>query len=386
MNTFEHPAYSRPEPLPTCTGTVMKLLLLPVFFALGPGAWADPIQSWQPHWQAQDSHVTARLRGISATSDNVVWSSGSDNTVLRSADGGHTWQRLTLPAEMTNDPLDFRDIDAVDANTAYLLAIGPGSASRIYKTSDAGKTWTRQYLNADPKGFLDSMTFWDATHGLVIGDAIDGHLQILATEDGGLTWNRIDDSVLPAALPNEGAFSASGSNIAVAGDQDAWIGMGAITRSRLLHTADRGKTWTVTDTPLATSESAGIFSVAFRDTLHGVIVGGDYKQENLAVNNVAITSDGGKTWQLVTQHGLSGYRSVVKYLPGNRTAWVAIGPRGADVSIDDGNNWAPVTLPSPLSGFDTLSFVPGQNTGYASGDRGSMARLNFGQVQAKPER
>ncbi len=126
-----------------------------------------------PHWTLQNSGVTARLRGVSAVSDRVAWASGSGSTVLRTADGGSTWQKLTVTAD-PRDMVDFRDIDAIDAQTAYVLSIGNGSASRIYKTTDTGATWILQFKNNDPKAFFDAMSFWDADNGVVIGDSIDG--------------------------------------------------------------------------------------------------------------------------------------------------------------------------------------------------------------------
>jgi photosystem II stability/assembly factor-like uncharacterized protein len=276
--------------------------------------------------------------------------------VLRTADGGTTWQKL----KVTDDPLDFRDIDAVDAQTAYALSIGNGPASRIYKTTDAGQTWQLQFKNEDPKAFLDAMTFWDATHGIVFGDSVD--LQ--------RTWSRVPTANLPPAQGNEGAFAASGTNIAVIGNSHAWIGTGAAAKSRVLRTSDGGRTWAIADTPLASGPSTGIFSIAFRDEKHGVVVGGDYQKEKEAVNNMAVTSDGGVTWTLVK--GLSGFRSVVAYVPGTKTL-IALGPSGGDYSTDDGRTWTPIDGP----GFDTFSFVPGKQVGWGAGDKGKIGRLTF---------
>ena len=324
-----------------------------------------------PHWTIQTSGVTARLRGVSAVSDQVAWASGADSTVLRTTDGGATWQKLTV----TSDRVDFRDIDAVDARTVYVLSIGNGPASRIYKTTDAGATWKLQFMNDDPKAFYDAMSFWDAEHGIVLGDSIDGQFCIMTTENGGRTWVRVPATALPPAIPNEGAFAASGTNIAVFGKNRAWIGTGAGAKARVLRTHDRGRTWAIADTPLVAGPSAGIFSVAFRDAKHGVIVGGDYKKENEAVDNLALTSDGGVTWTLVK--GLSGFRSVVAYVPGTKTpVLVAVGPSGADYSTDDGLTWKSLDGP----GFDTLAFVRGQTrgeaVGFATGARGSIGRLS----------
>jgi photosystem II stability/assembly factor-like uncharacterized protein len=319
-----------------------------------------------PRWTMQTSGVTVRLRGVSAVGERVAWASGADSTVLRTVDGGTTWQKLTV----TSDALDFRDVDAVDAQTAYVLSIGNGPASRIYKTTDAGKTWTQQFKNEDPKVFLDAMTFWDANNGIAFGDSVNGQFYILTTADGGHSWSRVPQTALPPALENEGAFAASGTNIAVFRKSHAWIGTGAAAKSRVLHTSDRGRTWQIADTPLASGASAGIFSIAFRDAKHGVVAGGDYRKEQEAVDNLAMTSDGGLTWTLVK--GLSGFRSVVAYVPGTKTL-IAIGPSGGDYSVDDGRTWTTIEGP----GFDTFSFAAGKQVGWGAGAKGIIGRLTF---------
>jgi photosystem II stability/assembly factor-like uncharacterized protein len=321
-----------------------------------------------PRWTLQTSGVTARLRGVSAVSERVAWASGSGATVLRTTDGGATWQKLSI----TSEALDFRDIDAIDAQTVYVLSIGNGPASRIYKTTDAGGTWTMQFKSNDAKAFLDAMSFWDANRGIVFGDSVDGQFYILITDNGGGTWTRVPPANLPRALENEGAFAASGTNIALFGKTHAWIGTGGAVKARVLRTNDGGRMWQVADTPLAAGPSTGIFSIAFRDAQHGVIAGGDYSKEQDAVDNLAITNDGGVTWKLVK--GLSGFRSVIAYVPGMKTpALVAIGPSGADYSLDDGQTWSPI----PGRGFDTFSFVPHKQTGWAAGAKGGLAKLTF---------
>jgi photosystem II stability/assembly factor-like uncharacterized protein len=177
---------------------------------------------------------------------------------------------------------------------------------------------------------------------------------------------------LPPALENEGAFAASGTNIAVFGKTHAWIGTGAGARARVLRTADRGRSWQVADTPLAAGQSAGIFSIAFRDAKHGVVAGGDCRKEQEALDNLAVTSDGGVTWKLVK--GLTGFRSVVAYVPGARTpTLVALGPSGGDYSLDDGQTWSPIEGP----GFDTFSFIPRKPMGWAAGANGAIGKLGF---------
>jgi len=319
-----------------------------------------------PQWTLQQSGVTARLRGVSAVNDHIAWASGSGSTVLRTEDGGLTWKKFVV----TSDTVDFRDIDAVGEQTAYVLSIGNGDASRIYKTANGGASWTLQFRNDDGRAFLDAMSFWDADHGIVIGDSVDLQFYILTTADGGRSWTRVPREKLPPALVNEGAFAASGTNIAVYGKNNAWIGLGSAARARVLRTTDGGESWKVFDTPLKSGSSSGIFSIAFRDPKHGVIVGGDYQKEKEATENLAITSDGGVTWTLTP--GLSGFRSAVAYVPGG-SMLVALGPAGGDYSTDDGHTWTPLTGP----GFDTLSFAPHQKFGWASGARGAIGRLTI---------
>jgi photosystem II stability/assembly factor-like uncharacterized protein len=319
-----------------------------------------------PQWTVQTSNVNARLRGVTAVNERVAWASGSGSTVLRTVDGGSTWKKLSV----TTDALDFRDIDAIDENTAYVLSIGNGPTSRIYKTLDGGATWVLQFRNEDPKVFLDAMSFWDADHGVVIGDSVDGKFYILTTANGGLDWSRVPVDTLPPALENEGAFAASGTNIAVYGKSSAWIGLGAGARARVLRTTDAGRAWKISETPLKSGQSSGIFSIAFSDQKHGVIVGGDYQKEKEASDNLALTDDGGATWNLAK--GLSGFRSVVAFVPRTKIL-IAIGPAGGDYSNDGGNTWAPLSGP----GFDTFSFARGQKFGWGAGARGAIGRLSF---------
>jgi len=179
----------------------------------------------------------------------------------------------------------------------------------------------------------------------------------------------VPPSGLPSALPDEGAFAASGTNVATIAPNHAWIGTGAAAQSRVLRSSDRGRTWRVAPTPLAAGPSAGIFSIAFSSQRNGIVVGGDYKVENGAVDNAAVTNDGGATWTLVK--GLSGFRSVVAYLSADGRPVIAVGPSGSDLSMDGGKTWRPLEGP----GFHTFSIAKGGTIGYGAGERGAVWKL-----------
>jgi len=312
----------------------------------------------------QTSGTGASLRGVWAVSDQIVWASGARGTYLRTTDGGAQWTAAAVPGA---ERLDFRDVQGVDADTAYLLSIGKGQTSRVYKTTDGGAHWTLSLQNSDAEGFFDEMAFWNPRHGILVGDQVDGHIVAMATADGGATWQRL---TMPPALPGEGAFAASGTGITVLGDGDVWIGTGGKDAARVYHSADAGRTWSVVSTPIrADSSNAGIFSLAFSDTLHGIAVGGDYRKFDETTGVIALTSDGGKTWTVPAGTPPKGFRSAVAYLAG-RKIWIAAGTSGADISTDGGQNWKPFDS----GNYNAVSFASSQ-AGWAVGPAGRIARF-----------
>lgn len=283
-------------------------------------------------WQKQNVDTKASLRGLSVVSGDVVWASGTGGTVLKTVDGGANWTVGKIPGA---EKLDFRDVEAFDASTAYVLSIGDGETSRIYKTTDGGDSWKLQFQNKDPKVFLDAFAFWDAKNGIAMGDPVDGKYFLLATNDGGETWKILDSSQMPAAKQGEAAFAASGTCIITQGKKNVFIVSGG-NEARVFKSEDRGKSWKVYDTPFVKGTSgSGIFSIAMFDSKKGVIVGGNYEKPAESGNNLAFTKDGGKTWTL--GKGLNGYRSGAAFV--SRNTLFAVGSNGSDISMDGGKTW-----------------------------------------------
>ena len=285
-------------------------------------------------WEERPTGTTAGLRGVSAVSSDVAWVSGSGGTVLRTLDGGATWEDVAPPDA---DAQAFRDIEAFDADTAVLLAIGTGEASRLYRTEDGGETWTKTYQNTEPTGFYDCMSFFDRRRGLVLGDPVGGRFQILSTDDGGRSWTLLPSDGMPAALPGEFAFAASGTCIETAGGRDAWFATGGDAVARVFHSDDRGATWDAVATPVKSGPTAGIYSLAFANPRVGIAVGGDFTAPTDAPQGAAYTTDGGATWTLAD--GPGEYRSGSAWVPRFPFTAVAVGPTGSDVSRDGGRTW-----------------------------------------------
>lgn len=321
--------------------------------------------------QSQSSGTTALLQAVSAPSDRVAWVSGHAAAVLRTVDGGATWERITVPGAAT-DSLQFRDVHAVNAAVAYLLAAGPGSRSRIYKTTDGGGSWQLQFTNADSSAFYDCFAFWDASHGLVFSDAVAGHFVIRVTTDGGARWTPVPAGVLPPAQPGEGAFAASGTCVVTLGTNEAWVGTGAADTARVLRTHDGGRSWEVAATPIAGGRTSGIAALAFRDALHGMALGGDVAGADARTDNVAVTVDGGRTWRGGGRPGFSGAVYGAATVPG-RPGWVVVvGPKGLAYSTDDGASWTNVdTLAYWSVGFGS------RRRGWAVGPGGRITEMRL---------
>ncbi|HVF66701.1 MAG TPA: hypothetical protein VM914_03505 [Pyrinomonadaceae bacterium] len=321
-------------------------------------------------WVTQTSGVTVRLRGVSAVDRRVAWASGASGTYARTTDGGRTWRAGVVPGA---EGLDFRDVDAFDADTAYLLAIGEGESSRIYKTRDGGAHWTLQFKNRRPTAFFDCMAFWTRARGLAISDPVEGRFLVITTEDGGRTWKESGATGMPAALAGEGGFAASGTCVTVGGASEAWLGTGGPAGARVFRSRDAGRSWEVSTTPLATGKAAGVFSLSFWDASRGAAVGGDYTLEKESAGNAAVTDDGGKSWRAVGERRPAGYRSCVARVRGTRgPTLIAVGPSGSDYSTDGGRTWTGLGS----EGFHALSVARGGEVAWAVGEQGRVARLD----------
>jgi photosystem II stability/assembly factor-like uncharacterized protein len=312
-------------------------------------------------WIKRSVNTTASFRGLSVVSENVIWASGTSGTVIKTADAGKTWQVMTVPGA---EKLDFRDIEAFDKNTAYILSIGNGESSRIYKTTDGGETWNLQFTNKNEKAFFDAIACWDKKNCLAMSDPVDGFFYLIGTTDGGETWPRVAGDNLLAAKNGEAAFAASGTCLITHGESGVFLVSGG-NAARVFHSANRGWSWEVVETPIVKgTPGSGIFSIARYDEKRGVIVGGNYEKPDESQGNLAFTNDGGKTW--TTGRGLGGYRSAVAYV--DDKTLIAVGTNGTDISYDRGATWKKI-------GSEDLNSVAakGKKAVWAVGSKGVIA-------------
>ncbi|MDQ3110191.1 MAG: oxidoreductase [Bacteroidota bacterium] len=293
--------------------------------------------------------VKSGFRGLSVVNENVLWMSGRKGLVGNSYNGGKKWKWNRVQGFEKND---FRSIHAFDKRNAVIATAGFPAA--ILFTTNAGKSWTTSYISKDSAMFFDGISFWNNQHGIIFGDPVNGRMYLSETFDGGKTWNEMPFADRPQLQNGEASFAASGTTIRTLPDGHVYIATGGAV-SRLWHSRDFGHHWEVMNTPILQGKpSQGIFSIAFRDTLNGIIVGGDYTNDTLRKDNCFLTSDGGKTWK-APEIPPFGYRSCVEY-DGNLV--IATGTSGTDRSNDSGESWV---MAVGSVGANSVRIVPVKN-------------------------
>ncbi len=303
------------------------------------------------------------IRGLSVVNDHVAWVSGSKGYVGISTNGGQNWVWQQVPGF---EQSDFRDVEAFSATEAIIMS--SGTPAVILKTTDAGKNWKVCYRDEDKAYFLDGMDFYNAKHGLIMGDPINGKFLLLETQNGGDTWQEV--STAPAAVNEEAAFAASGTSIIIdkAARQVMMVTGGPI--SRLLTSRDL-KAWNAQALPIAQGlNSKGSFSVA-QGGGNVVIVGGNYVQ-NKKTDSVACyytnSKQAAQGFQLAKQMP-GGFQSGVVYL--GKNTFLATGTSGTNISQDGGQNWKLIDQTS----FNACQKAQKGNLVILAGDKGKIAVL-----------
>jgi hypothetical protein len=320
----------------------------------------------------EESGTTAGLRGIDAVNGTVAWASGTGGTVLKTIDGGAHWTKCTIPDAGTDGAtLDFRGVQGSNAQTALAMASGPGTKSRLYKTTDGCKTWELLFANPDaPNGFFDS--FWmNGSRGILLGDPVDGRFAVFLSNKNGKAWKRDSHGGLALGKRTLAAFAASNTSIArgnglftrafaTGGKSGSFFFSRPFTadeeKEGLLEKAVRKEPpWKASSIPVGSgTDSSGAFSAAYRypvtigvcsectfnDNSLFVAVGGDYAKPYDSAATAAWSADGGGTWIAATTPP-HGYRSAVEWSDALHL-WITVGTNGSDLSSDDGKTWKPL--------------------------------------------
>ncbi|MGB1042367.1 MAG: WD40/YVTN/BNR-like repeat-containing protein [Tenacibaculum sp.] len=297
------------------------------------------------------------IRAIHAFNKNKLVFAGSKGAIGTTEDGGKSWNIKRLKHNDSIIP-NFRSLAINENNGLFALSIG--NPALLYNIGLNKEEIV--YKEEHEKVFYDSMHFFDAEHGIAVGDPTDDCPSIILTSDEGKTWTKLPCNQLPKFEEGEAFFAASNTNIAIV-NKTVWIASGG-TKARILKSTDYGKSWEIYNTPIIQGDGPqGIYSIDFYDENNGIAIGGNYAKPNDNCANKAITKDGGKTWTLVAENQSPNYKSCVQYVPNtNGKEIFAVGKTGISFSNDGGNSWTEVSKDP----YYTIQFVD-QNTAWLSG-------------------
>ncbi len=312
--------------------------------------------------------MTGTMRGLHAVSDKVIWISGTKGEFAVTRDAGKTWYQQAVPGA---EKLDFRDVHGFSGDIALLMSIGPGSASKIFRTTDGGKSWNMTFENRDSLAFFDGMDFFDEKHGMIISDPADNKPYILETLDGGLTWNRLQPKTVPELVKGEYAFAASGTSLDARPGGECWLATGG-TIARAFKTDDYGENWTAVKLPLLQGDAAsGAFSIAKGPGKSVAACGGHYQQTKKSGSNIVISSDNGIAWRVPAGASSVPFMECIRWI--GRKTLVACGPPGVWISEDSGTTWKEISK----EGFHTCDVVPGKKVVWLAGNQGNVATFTL---------
>jgi photosystem II stability/assembly factor-like uncharacterized protein len=368
-------------------------------------------------WNLQQSNTTADLRGIDNVGHGIAWASGSNGTVLHTTDNGTTWLLCKTPPNAEH--LDFRGVQAFDANTAIVMSSGKGDLSRLYKTTDGCQTWKLVFTNPDKDGFWDALKmmwpvrgFSSESGGILIGDPVNGNFALFRSVDEGSTWKQWGgkqaafgaeyNEKQASARKDEALFAASNQSLALWTVDNFLFVTGGVSGARLLY-SDEGAlcnelgwgcsiSFVSRSLPLLNkNSSAGAFAVASRGPsqyfpLHLMVVGGDYTKLDQTSGTSVFLYPGhnplaGNFDVIMPTTPPHGYRSAVAYDAPTKT-WITVGPNGTDISTDDGRNWRALK-PSPSDPPDADQHWNALSLPFVVGPHGRIGLLKPQALQTK---
>lgn len=264
--------------------------------------------------------------------DNYTVASGTAGGIYLSVDDGSSWQQI--PAPTGSDNRQFRDNQRLTNGRLLVMSAGEGPDSGVFISDDNGKHWQQVSQGQQQSTFYDCFYMTSLTMGWLYGDSDEQGLFVLATTDGGLTWQR--QSLPIKAQSSEGGFASSGTCLNEAPGRGVVIGTGNGDTPRLLLL--EGNQWQSIESPIAGGEAGGIFSV--QATVNTVFVsGGSLKLAGAPASAWQYFIDSGN-WQALPELPLNGavYGSALLPTTEGVEYWVS-NPQGVAVLKSGADKW-----------------------------------------------
>lgn len=290
-------------------------------------------------WVQQTPPNSASLNGVCVFDTQTAWAVGNYGTVIRTTNGGATWRLLSSEMDLV---INNTDIKMVDNTTGWVVGYENGSVwGRIYKTTDAGFSWTRQD------------TDHTITH-LYALTAVNGSTA-WATGYKGYTWKTTDGQTwIQQVTPTESGMS----------------GISAADKNTVWQVGGGGLIWK--------TESGGAFTVQLSPTgydLRAVHALSPTKAYVVGENGTILKTTTGTSWSLqtISPPTIDHFNSV--FAIDANTAW-AVGTNGIIYKTTDGANWNQQTSPTGITLNKIWAFD--SNNAWAVGFEGTIIRTTNG--------
>lgn len=302
---------------------------------------ADGGASWQQQFA---SGAYLRCVGFADSQRGWVGTLTPGTQLFQTVDGGATWARANLP---TNAPVRVCGLSVVNQNVVYASGTNiPGDPPRMMKTTDGGGAWHAWDMSPHATILIDCF-FTDDQHGWVVGgiaqvadpNRSDLRPVVLETNDGGRNWiDRV------ATIRDTFPFGEWGWKIQFLDAQVGFVSLENFDAGAILRTSDGGATWE----RMAVNDpqgNANLEGIGFVDPLNGWV--GGWGTADFSGGFSSATSDGGSTWQNANEigrfinrfrffgnpvtvgyaSGLTVYKYAAAPVPAPAAALVALGTR-----------------------------------------------------------
>jgi photosystem II stability/assembly factor-like uncharacterized protein len=317
------------------------------FGAVAGGVWktVNGGDSWAPLTDSTDIRSIGAI-AVAPSDPNVIYVGTGEacirgdisygNGVYKSVDAGKTWTHLGLE--------DTRHIGriAVDPNNADVVlvaalghAFGPNQERGIYRSTDGGKNWTKVLFKDDQTGAIDVVfdpknpriafgTLWQVNRKPWRMDSGGPGSGIYKSTDNGSTWRQVSGHGLPTTVMGRVGISVSGAD-----DNRVYAAVEA-ERGGVYRSDDGGDSWRMMNADHELTQRAWYYMHIFADPNNA---------DTLYVLNTSIlkSEDGGRTFNAMRaphgdNHGLW-------IDPTNSNSIINSNDGGATVTHDGGKSW-----------------------------------------------
>jgi len=346
-----------------------------ILFSLALVSIAGLSKAQAPTWVSKTTGAPALhyAQVVKAVNASTIWFSDGKATAATdqgryigiSTDGGNTWSNKLVSGPVAAATIG--DMHPISATTAWIVSSGSGAQNGIWKSTNAGTTWTKQTTAPFSTGisFANQVYFWDENNGFCAGDPFGTganlRFEMYKTSDGGTTWVNIPTGTAPAPL--DGAEFGYTSKITVQGN-NIWLGTDI---GRVLYSPNRGTSWQAFQTPAVdfggVTVSGFTADVAFKDSTNGLLIS---NEDGVAL--LYSSSNSGSSWTPITPTG-AFYANNIAYVPGTTNTYVTSGfTDGSSFTIDGGQTWTEIEGSDPTIGkyYGSLDFI-NATTGFSGG-------------------